>query len=187
MKQRCFNPKCKAYKNYGGRGISVCDEWLKFEPFYNWAVTNGYKKGLDLDRRDNNSNYEPNNCQWVDRTSNINNRRKTIFLSVNGIIKARTEWERDLNLPSGIVKSWVITHGKKYAESRLKDVIENGYKPCNYSFNHQKKVKHLETGIVFNSVKEAAEHFKISPCTISNAVKADRNTTKGKFTWEEIC
>lgn len=186
MKQRCLNPRCKAYKNYGKRGISICDEWMMFEPFFKWAITNGYKKGLDLDRQDNNGNYEPNNCRWIERVDNINNRRVTILLSVDGITKPRTQWEKELKLPKGILKSWVTIHNKKYAEMRLKDILINGYKPCNYSFGHRKKVIHTDTGMIFNSVKDAAEHFKISPHTISNAIRANRSTEKGKFTFEII-
>lgn len=66
MKQRCKNPKCKAYKNYGARGIKVCNEWEKFEPFLSWCLENGYQKGLDLDRRDNNGNYSPDKSYQYD-------------------------------------------------------------------------------------------------------------------------
>lgn len=68
MKDRCLNPKCELYDRYGGRGISICDEWQVedgFIAFYDWAINNGYKKGLSLDRVDNDGNYEPNNCQWI--------------------------------------------------------------------------------------------------------------------------
>ena len=53
MKQRCQNPRCQAYHNYGARGITVCKDWQAFEPFCEWALANGYEKGLDLDRADN--------------------------------------------------------------------------------------------------------------------------------------
>lgn len=84
MKQRCKNPNCKAYKNYGERGIKVCEEWEEFEPFLSWSLSNGYSKGLDLDRKDNDGNYTPDNCRWISREENINNRRNTIKISVNG-------------------------------------------------------------------------------------------------------
>lgn len=64
MKQRCLNKKNKAYKNYGGRGISICDEWIKsYLSFKKWALLSGYKNNLTLDRTNNNGNYEPCNCK----------------------------------------------------------------------------------------------------------------------------
>lgn len=71
MKRRCCDNTFKAYKNYGGKGISICAEWLtSFENFYNWAVSNGYQNHLTIDRIDVNGNYEPNNCQWITRSEN---------------------------------------------------------------------------------------------------------------------
>jgi hypothetical protein len=77
MKARCYKPTVKYYYNYGGRGIKVCDEWQEFEPFYQWAITNGYKKGLTIDRIDVNGNYEPSNCRWVTWKIQANNKRKS--------------------------------------------------------------------------------------------------------------
>lgn len=65
MKGRCQTPTITGYERYGGRGIKVCDEWQSFEPFYEWAMNNGYQEGLSIDRIDNDGNYEPSNCQWL--------------------------------------------------------------------------------------------------------------------------
>lgn len=80
MKERCYNPNHKEYKNYGGRGISVCKEWLDdFMNFYNWAEANGYAKGLLIDRQNNDGNYEPSNCRWVTPSvSNFNKRNNKL-------------------------------------------------------------------------------------------------------------
>lgn len=81
MKQRCLNPNNRAYKNYGGRGITVCDEWKDdFKAFYDWAMANGYKEKLSIDRIDVNGNYEPSNCRWATRRIQSRNTRKNIIV-----------------------------------------------------------------------------------------------------------
>jgi len=81
MKQRCFNQRCKIFPHYGGRGITVCDDWSAPNGFYafeKWAMENGYREGLTIDRYpDRDGNYEPSNCRWVTRTENLRNRCMT--------------------------------------------------------------------------------------------------------------
>lgn len=84
MKQRCYKKTNKAYKDYGARGITICDEWLAdFERFYDWSINNGYGKGLSLDRIDNNKGYSPDNCRFVDQTAQNCNTRRCFFLWYN--------------------------------------------------------------------------------------------------------
>ena len=79
MKERCKNPNSKKFKNYGLRGISVCKKWdSDFMNFYNWAMNNGYLKGLSIERIDNNGNYEPKNCKWITMAEQAKNKTTTV-------------------------------------------------------------------------------------------------------------
>lgn len=85
MKTRCYNKNAKKYESYGGRGITVCDEWKNdFMAFYNWAIENGYNDGLTLDRIDNNGNYCPENCRWATPAEQSRNKRNNIFITYEG-------------------------------------------------------------------------------------------------------
>ena len=78
MKARCNNPNDTAYKHYGGRGITICEEWESFETFKDWALRNGYQETLTIERKDVNGNYEPDNCEWVSVRNQHYNTRDTI-------------------------------------------------------------------------------------------------------------
>lgn len=93
MMDRCTNPKCKEYHSYGGRGISVCREWEdSWESFRDWALSNGYKDGLQIDRVDNNGNYCPENCRFVTRSVNCNNKRTNHLITWKGETHTMKEW-----------------------------------------------------------------------------------------------
>lgn len=94
MKYRCFNKNHNQYHNYGGRGITVCDEWLEFIPFYEWAMANGYSDNLTLDRKDVNGNYCPENCRWADDITQHNNTRKNRYIEFEGETHTLAEWAR---------------------------------------------------------------------------------------------
>lgn len=93
MKIRCYDKKAISYNNYGGRGIIVCEEWLNNPcAFYEWAITNGYGDNLQIDRIDNNGNYEPSNCRWLDKKGQARNRRSNHTVEINGEKHLLVEW-----------------------------------------------------------------------------------------------
>jgi len=97
MRQRCYKPNCEDYYLYGGKGVSICEEWSGINgvvEFYNWAINSGYKKGLEIDRIDNDGNYEPDNCRWVNDIEQANNTRKNIMITLNNETKTFMEWCR---------------------------------------------------------------------------------------------
>jgi len=98
MKQRCFNKNVSSYSGYGGRGITVCGEWIEFEPFQKWAINNGYETKLTLDRIDNDGNYEPSNCRWVAHRIQANNRSSNHFLTYNKKTMTIAEWSREVGI-----------------------------------------------------------------------------------------
>lgn len=92
-KSRCSDVNAQSYKDYGGRGITVCDEWKDdFQAFYDWAMVNGYKKGLTLERIDNNKGYAPENCKWATMKEQSNNRRNSRYLEFMGKKRTISQW-----------------------------------------------------------------------------------------------
>lgn len=95
MKDRCLNPNDRAYKNYGERGIKICDEWKdSFERFYSWALNSGYIKGLTIERKDNDGPYSPENCTWIPRREQSKNRRNSRWISFRGERKTVAGWSK---------------------------------------------------------------------------------------------
>lgn len=133
IKQRCYNKKHIAYKNYGGRGITVCDEWKNdFMSFYNWAINNGYNDNLTIDRIDNNGNYQPDNCKWSTDIEQSNNKRTNHYLEIGGERKTLIQWSREKNIPYDCLIS------------RLRRGVPNDkiFNAVNYKFrNHNSKLR----------------------------------------------
>lgn len=99
MKSRCYNPKASHYAQYGGRGITVCPEWRdSFEAFRDWALANGYRDDLTIDRKDNDGPYSPENCRWADMYCQNNNTRKNNYITYKGETKTASEWAREYGL-----------------------------------------------------------------------------------------
>lgn len=93
MKTRCYNRNDEHFKDYGGRGIAVCEEWRNnFKSFHEWAVANGYADNLTIDRINVNGNYEPSNCRWATTKEQSNNKRNTPILTFEGVARTLLEW-----------------------------------------------------------------------------------------------
>lgn len=99
IKIRCNNPSHLSYKNYGGRGIKMCEEWcLSFESFMRWALDNGYSDDLTIERKDVNGDYCPDNCTWIPADEQQGNRRSCYTITYNGKTQNLVKWCNELNL-----------------------------------------------------------------------------------------
>lgn len=98
MLQRCFDKNSTNYSKYGLRGISVCDEWKKYEPFRRWSTENGYSDALTLDRIDVNGNYSPSNCRWATYKEQARNTRRNVMVSISGVEKCIAAWAEEYGI-----------------------------------------------------------------------------------------
>lgn len=118
MIQRCYKVNCKQYFRYGGRGIRVCKEWLSDKvSFYKWALENGYKEGLTLDRIDNDGNYEPSNCAWVSNKDNLNHNSRTHFLTYKGKTQSMMQWAEELSINYSTLRNRINRSGMTVEEA----------------------------------------------------------------------
>ena len=101
MTQRCLNPNNPSFNSYGGRGITVCREWLTFQNFYDWSIRYGYRKGLSIERIDNNKGYFPTNCKWATRLEQANNTRTNLNIEFDGKTQTLSQWARELRIDKG--------------------------------------------------------------------------------------
>lgn len=104
MITRCTNPKTKAFARYGGRGISVCERWRTFPPFFDDMGQRPSPKH-SLDRIDNNKGYEPGNCRWATRREQSRNKAKTRMLTVNGVARPLADWADSVGLPHSTIRT----------------------------------------------------------------------------------
>lgn len=112
MKERCYNTASNRYYRYGARGIKICDEWLSdINAFRKWAIDNGYKEGLSIDRIDNDGDYSPNNCRWIKPSEQWNNTSKTVLIEYNGKSQTLTQWANELNIPTSTLHNRLRVHG----------------------------------------------------------------------------
>jgi hypothetical protein len=125
MKARCYNPKHTSYYLYGGRGITICDEWKNnFASFAKWAYKNGYdenapKGKCTIDRVDNNKGYSPDNCKWVTIGQNLNNKRNCRMFTHDGKTQSLADWARELGMDYNAFLSRMHRNGYDFEQAIL--------------------------------------------------------------------
>jgi len=148
MKQRCYNPNATSYEYYGGRNISICNEWLNnSNTFYEWGLNNGYSNDLSIDRIEVNGNYEPSNCRWSTDAVQANNRTNNVFIEHGGEIKTASQWGCEIGTSGDTIK-------KRFEKGM--DILENKH---HIKININGEIKTL---------KELSEESGILSTTIYN-------------------
>lgn len=169
MRYRCCNPKSRDYADYGGRGIKVCDEWLDKENghknFRKWAVENGWKEGLSIDRIDVNGNYEPANCRWATPKEQANNRRDNLYVTIKGVTKTAKEWAEQVGIKEA---SFISRLDYGWDEERL---LEPRYKPLKMTkAQMSKEIKEWrykqEQGLLIEIPVPIGEYLYCITCTL---------------------
>lgn len=162
MKSRCNNPNHPSYANYGGRGITVCQEWLNdFEAFRDWALSNGYSSDLTIDRIDNNVGYSPNNCRWATYTRQARNKRNNTNITFNGETHTVGEWSELTGINASTLKSR-LNRGKWAVQKAL---TENAVLP------HKMIMLHGET----RCVADWAKLYGLDPRTLRYRIAHGQN------------
>lgn len=137
MKGRCNNPNKPDYKWYGAKGIRVCEEWSKsYSCFKEWALANGYKEGLTIDRIDSDGNYEPNNCRWVDMVVQNNNKKNVPKYEFNGEEHSISEWARILGVSRELLRDRITRLGWSVEKAFSTPRVPNGIREDNIVLEH---------------------------------------------------
>lgn len=174
IKQRCFDTSTNGYHNYGGRGITVCNEWLRFEPFMEWALSHGYQDDLTIDRINVNGNYEPNNCRWITVKEQANNTRLTRYITCDGETHTLSEWSNITGLSRSIISKRLESGWKE------NEALHTGPIDCRRPL----RATNVRTGSIlwFESSKDAERHGFSRPA-IWRCLTGKYGHHKG-YTWE---
>lgn len=181
MKNRCYNPKNNRYSIYGGRGIKICDEWLKScDAFYEWAIKNGFNQKLTIDRIDTNGNYEPSNCRWVDYFTQSKNRRNIKTYNINGENLTLTEISRKYNISFGKLENRVL---KNNIEVNTAISMGNKFSKCQLKVGQFSKEGKLIK--IYDRQKDACDELGIKKQNLSICMK-NFNKTTGGYKWRYL-
>ncbi len=162
MKRRCNNPDDRNYKDYGGRGIKVCDEWSDSKNghrnFQKWAIENGWRKGLSIDRKNNDGDYEPSNCRWSTSKQQSNNTRFNRLVTINGKTKTVQEWADIVGISQRAMT------GRIEAGWSEEDLLKPKYKPLKMTKAEMSKEIRM-----WRSLEEQGKLLKL-PCEVGQRV-----------------
>ena len=135
MNTRCYNKGHKDYPKYGGNGITVCDEWQGKDGkqrFYEWAMSNGYRDDLTIDRIDGTKGYSPDNCRWATISEQNRNRATCHYIEYNGEVKTLKEWADIAGLRKDTFRRRVVTYGWSMEEAMSIPKLENKWGRCGH-------------------------------------------------------
>lgn len=172
MMQRCYYPAAKSYKDYGAVGVVVCDEWKNnFKCFYDWAVSNGWKKGLEIDKDIKGSRklYSPENCLIVTRKENMNARKSNNRVEYNGQTKTLSEWQDITGIEQGVLWDRIFRYKWSLQRALTTNIITD----------RKKRIICVNTGEIFSSAKEAAEIKNLLRTSIVSVLSGRRLSTGG--------
>ena len=162
MRQRCLNPNDTEYANYGGRGITVCKEWLSFEAFAKWALESGYSETLTIDRKDVNLGYCPENCRWATLKEQMNNKRNNVIV--------------DTELGKMTLAEYCDATGAKYGTLQMRFRRQlNLSLPRNY--RHRAVIR--DDGKIYETIAEASRDNGVVDSRIKAVCNGERTKTAG--------
>lgn len=179
MRHRCENPSDSSYSRYGGRGIKVCDEWKRdIVSFIEWGIASGYKRGLSIDRIDNDGDYSPDNCRWANCVQQCNNRRTNKQITYNGETHTVAEWSRIVGIGQLTLNNRITTLGWSVEDALFRPLQEVGH---GYDYAKTKTIAYKDGKIVgiFDSQKEAADFCGVSKTRVSACVNGKSDKAKG--------
>ena len=182
MKERCYVKSHINYSNYGGRGIKVCDEWLDFVPFMEWAYANGYDENAPrgkctLDRIDTNGDYCPSNCRWVSMSIQANNKTDNVYLKYQGITDTLSNHARRVGINP------VLAEGRYIKGMELSDVFKVGrVGEVRKVAQYDKKMNLIK---IWDSCKSICQETEYKETNLRGCLSGHRKTTYG-YIWKYI-
>lgn len=172
MKKRCYNKKAKSYPSYGKKGVVVCDLWVNsFKSFYDWALSNGWKEGLEIDKdtKGNGMVYSPDTCSIVTRKENMNCRTTSQNIEYNGESNTLSEWQDITGIEQGVLRDRIFRYKWSVERALTTPTI----------VDRKKKILCVNSGEVFDSAYEAAEEKNLLRTSIVSVLTGRRLSTGG--------